>query len=312
MTGSGQIRTIAFAPGHVTGVFDPAISARDPRARGSIGAGIVLELGVRATAEFRPGRGARLRLSSDLHIPLPISEEVARRLRPPLPGTLSVHLTHQLPVGQGFGMSAAGATATALAVGAITHRPRSETIEVAHLADLFGGGGLGGVAAIADGGGIEFRTRSGVPPFGRTTHRALPGTLFVGIAGGPLPSPPLLRDRRLLDRIDRASDGLGRLLRHPTAPAFFDLSERFTDRLGLAPPSLRRTLAALRTRGAWAGQAMFGRSFFARAKRAGARRGIVGWLESSGLPTLELATARRGARLVARHADGEGSPRRRT
>lgn len=298
MTGSRRVRAVAFAPGHVTGVFAPAARTRDPRARGSTGAGVVLELGARASAEFLPAERRRLRISSDLDLPLPISREVARRLFPRRRGVLSVHVRHELPVGQGFGMSAAGATATALAVGAISGHSRAEAIAVAHLAELFGGGGLGGVAAIADGGGLEFRQRPGVPPFGRTAHRALSGTLFVGVAGRSLPSPRLLGDARFLARVERASEGLDRLLARPGAPAFFELSERFSDRLGLAPPRVRRVLRGLRSRGAWASQAMFGRSFFARPRIARDRPAVVEWLESTGVRAVEIAPARRGAHLV--------------
>ncbi|MGB7124093.1 MAG: pantothenate kinase, partial [Thermoplasmata archaeon] len=139
MNDATVIRASAFAPAHVTGVFRPSPRTRDPRARGSIGAGVVLELGVRATAEFRAGPTRRLQLTSDVPIPLPISENVARRLAPPDAGTLRVRLDHELPIGQGFGMSAAGATATALAVGTISGRSRADALRVAHLADLFGG-----------------------------------------------------------------------------------------------------------------------------------------------------------------------------
>ncbi len=298
MTEERRVRARAFAPAHVTGVFAPAVEGRDPRARGSKGAGIVLELGVLATAEFQPGPQHRIQVTSDLRLPIPITEDVARRLRPQRAGTLRVHLTHQLPVGQGFGMSAAGATATALAVGALSDRSRSERIEVAHLADLFGRGGLGGVASIEGGGGLEFRTRGGIPPWGRTVHRPLTGTVVVGIVGGTLPSPKLLRSRRFLTRVTTASDGLDELLRRPGESRFFDLSERFTDRLGLAPPTLNRVLRGLRRRGAWAAQAMFGRSFFARPTNAARRREVLDWLETAGIRAVELAPAARGARVL--------------
>ena len=195
-------------------------------------------------------------------------------------------------------MSAAGATATALAVGALAGRTHAESIEIAHLADLFGGGGLGGVAAIEGGGGIEFRTRPGLPPWGRTIHRPLSGSVFVGLTGAPLPSPDLLRDRQFLERVEAASDALDELLRRPSERRFFSESERFTDRLRIAPPALERVVRGLRRRGAWAAQAMFGRSFFARPKTASSRAEVVAWLERTGIPTVELAPAKRGARLL--------------
>ena len=225
----------AFAPGHVTGLFAPSTGARDPRARGSLGAGIVLEAGVTADAEWRPGPRLRVRLTSDLERRLEISEEVARRLVPPSTGTLSVTLRHSFPLGQGFGTSASGALATALAVAQVTGRSRSRAVEVAHLADLFGGGGLGGVAAIL-GGGLEVRVRPGIPPFGKVLRRPFLDSVLLGIAGSPIPSPTVLNDRKALARIAAAAAGLDALTQDPSPERFWDASEAFTDRAWPRPP----------------------------------------------------------------------------
>lgn len=284
----------AFAPGHVTGIFSPAAQARDPRARGSLGAGVVLDRGVWAEATFRPGRSRPLRLVSDVAGPLPISLEVARRMLGPLRGSLVVRLRHDLPVGQGFGMSAAGALATALAVGRATGATRQRAIEVAHLADLFGGGGLGGVSAILAG-GWERRVRPGVPPYGRAVHRPFPLRLWIALLGPPLRSPGLLRDPRFLARVRASAEaGLHLVERHPSVTVFLKASERFGDRLGLAPPPVRRAIRRLRSVGASASQTMFGRSVWAVARRPGVRMRLIRMLESLGYPAVELSAARRG------------------
>lgn len=287
----------SFAPGHVTGIFRPETTARDPRARGSVGAGVVLELGVWAEARFSPGRRSVVRITADGPGTWPISEDVARRLAPEPRGTLSVHLTHQLPVGQGFGTSAAGALATALAVGALSGRSRNEAVKVAHLADLFGGGGLGGVAAIL-GGGLEIRQRPGVPPFGEIRHYPFAPALLVGVVGRPMPSPSVLGDPATLGRLRSASRGWESLTRRPSPARFFELGERFTTRAGLASASVRRTVAALRRRGAFACQAMFGESFFAWPRSAEARTATLEWLETEKVRAVETRASTRGAHLV--------------
>ena len=296
MTGATSRITRAFAPGHVTGVFRAETAARDPRERGSVGAGVVLELGARAEARFTPGPRRSVRVVGNGPGPWPISEDVARRLAPKLAGTLTVRIAHELPVGQGFGMSAAGALATALATASITGASRAHAVRVAHLAELFGGGGLGGVAAIL-GGGLELRTRPGVPPFGEVTHFPFVPALFVGVVGPPIPSPAVLSDPRSLRRIRAASAGWPRLVRNPTPSAFFAVSERFTDRAGLASRPVARTVRALRDRGARAGQAMFGESFFAMPGTASARTACREWLESRGIRAVELHAATSGAHL---------------
>jgi pantoate kinase len=286
----------AFAPGHLTGLFSPSVAARDPRARGSLGAGLVLPLGVRATARWTPGGRSRFSVASDLGAPLPISEEVARRLLAGESGSLELFLAHELPVGAGFGMSAAGAVATSLAAGQVLARSRQNSLEVAHLADLYGGGGLGGVAAIL-GGGLELRTRAGLPPRGRVVHRPFPLPVWVAAVGRPLASRPLLRSEEFLERARRASEaGLSRLTAAPSPAGFLEESERFTDSVRLASPALRRLIRKLRGTGARTAQAMLGRSLFSVAPTPSVRRALHRSFESSGLRAIELRVALAGAR----------------
>ena len=291
----GRRRASAFAPGHVTGLFAPAASGPDPRARGSVGAGVVLDRGVVATATWSRDGPRRLSVRSPDTADLPISSEVARRLWSPSGGTLEVELTHGLPIGQGFGMSAAGALATALAVAKAMGAPRSRAIEVAHLADLFGGGGLGGVSAIL-GGGLEVRERAGVPPHGRVLHRPFAPSIFLAVTGRPIPSPPLLGDPRFLARVaDAAEEGLEYLQRETSVERFLVASERFTDRLRLAAPPLRRLVRSMRSGDVGAAQAMFGRSLFAVAVTPEGRGRVIRSLQKAGLPAVELNAASRGA-----------------
>jgi pantoate kinase len=299
-------RAVAFAPAHVTGVFSPDLAAADPRARGSLGAGVVLGLGVTAEARWRASPRSRVRVGGELGHRLPISEEAARRLLASRPGLLEVRLRHEVPIGQGFGSSAAGALATALAVAAVLDLPRSRAVEIAHLADLFGGGGLGGVAAVL-GGGLEVRVRAGVPPRGKVVHLAYPAPLLVGVVGRPVPSPRILGDPKALARIRAAARGLPDLAAQPGVERFWDESERFTDRAGLASPEVRAVVRGLRRRGARAAQAMFGNSFFA-AVPPRRQSEVREWLTRRGVSAIEVGSSRRGARLLPRRPSaGAGS-----
>ncbi|HEV2166568.1 MAG TPA: hypothetical protein VGS23_06305 [Thermoplasmata archaeon] len=291
-------RARAFAPGHVTGLFAPALDASDPRARGSIGAGVVLEAGVHASVRILPARRRTVDVASELHVPLPISREVAERLFAHRTGRLSVELRHELPVGQGFGMSAAGALATALAVAAVLGLPRSKAIETAHLADLFGGGGLGGVSAILRG-GFEVRERPGIPPFGRARHMVFGRPILLSVVGRPIPSPVLLRDPTFLGRVRAAAaPELARLGDRPDAEAFLSASERFTDSVRLPPPRMQKLIPTLRSSGARVAQAMFGSSFFAVPRSSDSRARLIRRLQRLGLPAIEVHAARTGARVV--------------
>lgn len=290
----------AFAPGHVTGAFRPATGGRDPRARGSVGLGLVLDAGVRATADWRPSARPRLDLRGDVGGPLPISIDVAARLLAHRPGALAVRLRHELPVGQGFGMSAAGALATALAVGAVVGAPRRAAVATAHLAELFGGGGLGGVAAIL-GGGIERRVRPGIPPWGSIVRRPVERTVLVGWVGGPIDSRAALADPRLAKRIAIAYAAIvPGSTRPPTWDGFWAVGERFTDQLGLAPRALADVIRGVRRRSGRAVQAMFGRSFVAALPAGPRRDATLRWLGRAGISAVELGVGRSGARLRPR------------
>ena len=297
--GSTEVRRAsAFAPAHVTGLFVPDLRSSDPRGRGSRGAGLVLELGATAAAEVTPGIRARLRVVDTGGTRLPITEEAARHLVPRGAGAVTVRVRHDLPVGQGFGMSAAGTLAASLALARTLSLPEQQALEAAHLADLLGGGGLGGVPAIL-GGGLEVRRVAGVPPWGDVVHRPVRRRLLVGVVGRPELSPPLLGRSRFLRRVVFAAGrDLDQLGTRPTLGSFFTASERFTDRLGLALPPLREVLRGLRERGARAAQAMFGQSFFALAPTERVRSSVLEYLAAERVRAVEVETASRGARAL--------------
>jgi pantoate kinase len=290
----------AFAPAHVTGFFAPRLEALDPRARGSIGGGLVLDVGVRAEAEWRAGPPAPPLLLGRPAPQLAISRDVAERLLARRPGRLTVRLSQDLPTGQGFGSSSAGATATALAVGGALGLSKRTAIEVAHLADLFGRGGLGGVAAIL-GGGLELRLRAGLPPWGRVARWRFPGPLFVGSVGPPLRSPRILRDPRASERFALGGRLLAEAARDPGPETFWRASESFTEAVGLASPPLQQLLRGLRRRRAHAAQAMFGNSFFAAPIRTGDARALASWLQPRSTILGVVEVARQGARRLGSH-----------
>ena len=291
----------AFAPGHLTGFFAPDLNSKDPRGRGSRGAGIVLDRGVIATARYDPRGPSRTRVTSTPRVPVPISREVAVRLRAGLPGALSVELRHDLPIGQGLGMSAAGAVATGLAVAHVVEIPESRAWEVAHLSDLFHGGGLGGVAALRKG-GLETRIRPGIPPWGTSRHWAWNGPVRIYRAAGPRPSPRLLRDPAFLRRVARAgARSVPAFLRDPSLRTFLREAERFTDRIDLGPPRVTRWVHSLRSPEIACAQAMFGGLVYAIPRNgrsfpepplAGRTRPPDRWMTVSG--------GRLGAHLIGR------------
>ncbi len=296
----------AFAPGHVTGVFRPVLAPADPLARGSIGAGVVLDLGARARAFARPappGQGRIELLEAGRPAHLPITERALSLLPKVRDHYLHVELTHELPVAQGLSMSAAGALSSSLAAASALGVPLTEAHAAAHLADLGLHGGLGGVSAILDGGGIEVRRVAGLPPVGRIERTHLQQGFFLGTTGAPLPSPPLLSDPAFLQRVREAADTCVGALGPPplTWEATLDVFERFTDALALAPPALRRVLDDLRAQGCRVAQAMLGHTLVVSAGDEEAEARCLSTLRKAHLTPWRVHVGARGAGLVHLH-----------
>ncbi|MBM4249435.1 MAG: hypothetical protein FJ149_08410 [Euryarchaeota archaeon] len=232
------MRCKAFAPGHITGFFEIFDAPGDPLRKGSRGAGVNLSLGVLTAVQVaRTGsRAVDIRLNGR-KAPAETTRLAVegllgrRRLR------VDVRSDVQLPVGQGLGMSAAGALSASLALSSALGLPRtlSAAGRAAHIAEVRARTGLGDVAGQVRG-GWEVRLRPGFPPFGLVDGLLAPGRrIALCVSGGPVETKRVLRDkaaRRLVSRVGRLC--MEGLLRRPDLETFFRLSRLFSRRTGLA------------------------------------------------------------------------------
>lgn len=148
-----------FVPGHITGFFtveNHDVSLR----RGSCGVGFLLERGVKTTIddadflEIDVNRGDETVISEVLNI-LDLDNE------------FKVTQDIQLPIGAGFGTSAASALSLTLALNEFLDLGYSKDLcgQIAHMAEINLGAGLGDVIA-QTGCGMVYRTRPGAPGIG--------------------------------------------------------------------------------------------------------------------------------------------------
>lgn len=122
------LRGLGFCPGHITGFFSVHDHAKEVLARGSRGSGVNLSLGAVTAVSMKPpglkeiGDPLVLKLAvkgvNDFVVDPRIYGSVVESLLPAKGSgwEVNVRTTLQLPVGQGFGMSGAGALATAVAI----------------------------------------------------------------------------------------------------------------------------------------------------------------------------------------------------
>jgi pantoate kinase len=254
----------AFCPGHISGYFR-RIEGKSIAATGSIGAGIVISEGVKATVSpanatsvtvyQRDGSGTRV-LCSPASPPL---EYVLGKLGV----TASVMTECRLPIGAGFGLSAAALLATLTAVNRSKNLglTRHDIAALAHEAEVVHRTGLGDVAACQSGGRV---VREGPGIDGAVTrYFDLPEPLYA-VSFGPISTPSVLGSQEQMDRVTAA---------FPPGPPgdaedFFRISRQFAEKSGLLTKEAGAVIRRCADHGVPASMTMLGNGVFACGHKA--------------------------------------------
>jgi len=263
------MRAKAFAPGHITGFFEIRDGPRDPLRKGSRGAGVNLSLGVLTSVDVREAACQDISIlvngkESDAATTLRAARRLLgrRRLR------VEIRSGAGLPVGQGFGMSAAGALSASLAIGSVLGMGHLEAGRAAHVAEIEQRTGLGDVAAQL-GGGWEMRLRPGYPPYG-VVDRFLfaPRRIALCVCGDAVPTKSVLGDPEKRAAICREGRrAMKRIRAAPTIGEFFSLSLGFARSTGLAGASALSLAEDIAASGhGLASVSMIGNSVFATGR----------------------------------------------
>lgn len=260
----------AFAPAHVSGVFAVHDEAADLLRKGSRGAGWSLEAGARAQVD----------VSDTMHVAIdgkvtdaPVTLDALARLAPRQAFEVAVQL--ELPVGQGFGMSAAGTLAACLAAANVLDLEPERALEATHAAEVASGTGLGDAIGSWFGCG-EVRMKPGCPPHGWALRVEPPeDTRFLFcVLGAAIATPTIIRDEAwkaktralgdpVVDRILAAGReaGRGSAAEARKWHAILSESSAFGKSLGLMPDAMRRLGQTLPLDVIW-GQSMLGNTMW--------------------------------------------------
>lgn len=231
------MRATAFCPGHLTGFFFPCEND-DPLRSGSRGAGLCVDRGATSTVTAFEGRGEVLITIDGRKSEASVTRYAVTWLLDGRPIDLAIDTVMDLPASAGFGMSAAGALSSALALAEVLELPAERAFEAAHRAELCNRTGLGDVAALTRG-GLTFRRREGLPPYGQVDQIADRLDIVAAVVGGSMRTANVLGNEALRSRIDRAGrECYGTLDHEPTVDNFFRTSRRFTEAIGIATPGV--------------------------------------------------------------------------
>jgi len=252
--GDTMSQATAFVPGHVTAFF--SVHRREEPARtGSRGAGLALSDGV--TVHVEPAEETTVSIRDD-----DAEVEPVERVLAAMDVTARVGADPDLPIGAGFGVSGAAALGTALAANGACDLAytENELIEIAHVAEVVSGTGLGDVVAQARG-GAPLRTEPGGPTHGELD--GVPETARVEyVSFGDLPTADVISgETEVLSAAGESA--LVDLRERPTLARMCSLGREFAREADLLVPAVADAIEAVTDAGGEATMAMLGRTVVA-------------------------------------------------
>ena len=257
------MKATAFAPGHISGFFEPIYHEGNVAKTGSRGAGLCVSLGAisEVIADGSTNQNIEIYVNGK-RADVPVTQLALKYLLGENPIHVVVKTKLELPMGHGFGMSAASALSATYALASITGISQTEAMKASHRAEVQLKTGLGDVLASCFG-GIEIRKEAGLPPWGVIEH--IPGfyELVLCIVGKKLDTKKILSDQnKAKDIVSYGRYCTKKLLENPSVENFFSLSQVFTTKTNLADKRVADTINTANQFG-MASMCMLGNSVFA-------------------------------------------------
>lgn len=260
-----QVRE-AFCPGHITAFFEICDQHEDPLRRGSRGVGFCLSLGAISRVTVNDSNNQELLISiNGERGPASVTSDAIKYLINNKNLAIDVQTILDLPIGQGFGMSAAGSLSAVIALCDILGMPSEKAFEAAHLAEIENRTGLGDISGIYAG-GMELRTEPGLPPHGQAQRLEISSEMVLAVIGEPINTNDIILDEE--KRAAISSSGrrcIEAFSEDPTLDHLFALGMEFVEDAGLASMEVLKAIAAAECCG-MGSMIMLGNSIFCIGK----------------------------------------------
>lgn len=258
-----NIEAYAYAPGHITGFFEPFYHTSDVFRTGSRGAGVNITLGGISKISICSSK----KQVFDIYVnnkkyDFKVIRTALSYLLGSTPVRIKVETRLALPLGQGFGMSAAAVLSSTLALTSVTDFSFADALRASHFAEVSLKTGLGDVLASSFG-GFEIRKKPGLPPWGIIEHIPGQGDLVLCVAGPRMDTKKVLsnpiKTKKILKNGSICTD---KILKSPCVESFFDLSNFFAKATGLAEGNILKAMDEAKDYG-MVSMSMLGNSLFA-------------------------------------------------
>ena len=224
-----------FVPGHITGFF--TIENHEIKLKnGSCGAGFLLSEGVKTTVS--PSQELVIDVNQGDST---VIDEVLSILE--IDTNFKITQDIQLPIGAGFGTSAASALSLTLALNEFLNLGYSRELcgQIAHMAEVNLGGGLGDVIA-QTGKGLVLRTKPGAPGIGEI--KSFEENVFIGWKTfGAIETSSIIQNPHYREVIsDAGAKYLERFEDEPTLENFLAFSLKFSEDTNLMSDDVKNTI----------------------------------------------------------------------
>jgi len=257
----------AFCPAHITGFFKAELDKKDFKQLGSLGAGFSIQKGVKTTVTIRNKTKHDI---SNFAIKVKGFESGDMRVSELVLSKFSIEkkfldITHEInvPVGYGFGCSAAVALSLAIALNDALECKLSKikVAQIAHDVEIECKTGLGDVLASYHG-GFEIRVKAGAPGIGQVKKINLKEKRdVIIICFNPISTKKFLSEKIL------TINGLGgkmvnKLVESNDTEEFQDMSVKFAKYVDVVTPKMKEVINLLHKKGIKCGVALFGETIF--------------------------------------------------
>jgi len=257
----------AFCPAHITGFFKAELGKEDSKQLGSLGAGFSIQKGVKTIVTIRDKTihdisNFAIRVNGFESGDMQVSELVLGKFA--TKGKF-IDVVHEInvPVGYGFGCSAAVALSLAIALNdALDFKlSKIKVAQIAHDVEIECKTGLGDVLASYHG-GFEIRVKSGAPGIGQIKKINLKEKRdVVIICFNPISTKKFLKEKLSL------INGLGgkmvdKLIVNNDTEEFQDMSIKFARYVNVVTPKMNKVINILHRNKIKCGVALFGETIF--------------------------------------------------
>jgi len=251
----GDDKLKAFSPGSITLFFSIRDMGKEINRMGSIGLGIVIDRGAITRTE----------ISSTVEVSIngiQKSNTIQENILKKTGIKAKVETFTQMPISQGFGMSAAAAVSTSFSL-LYGERTYYECISIAHQAEIEMGSGLGDVSSISAG-GFNLRMRAGIPPYGFIDRFNVKNDEFIVFwLDEPIETKGIIRDVNYRKKIIKAGNrAFKNFLAEKSLKNAFRVARSFSKEISISSSELKEIMEKALNYGEVA-QIMIGNSLIA-------------------------------------------------